>query len=140
VPELNLNIDMLSEKSRKSDESNGFADHNPKAGRVYKDAGCTYYSGRLVSGSGWNTSQFRATNTTMNRNLRAKDTFLNLFPQYRVFRDNKNSTMRKHFQYPSINVDGGKIQEIDRTYTHKKDRIKVYTEEMLKVQSMKRAL
>ena len=82
--ELKLDIDMLSEKSRKSDESNGFQDHNPKDGRVYKDGACTYYSGRLVSGSGWNTtqSQFRATNRSMNRGMRARDTFMNLFPQY----------------------------------------------------------
>ena len=42
---------MLSEKSRKSDESNGFNKTNRKDGRFYKDGNLTYFSGRLYQGT-----------------------------------------------------------------------------------------
>lgn len=137
VPEL----DMISQNSRLSNESNGFYKTNEKQGRFYKDAQCTYYSGRLYNGDDMaKTSYSGFSNACMNRTLKSKDTFLNMFPQYRVYRDNKLSTMKKHFYYPQYNVDGKKINEIDKSNNRRKDRLANYYEEMVKVQSMKRVL
>ena len=63
---------------------------------------------------------------------------MSVFPNYRIVRDHKFSTMRKHFKYPSKSVEGGVTHVIDRTHTRKMDFMKKYTEEMLKVASMKR--
>ena len=48
--------------------------------------------------------------------------------------------MKKAFQYPEINVDGMPISYQNKVFNRKMDRIKDYTEEMMKVQSIKRDL
>lgn len=47
--------------------------------------------------------------------------------------------MRSVFAYPKTNDIGGPPDEIDRTYTKKKDFLKLYTEEILKIANMRRA-
>ena len=109
-----------------------------KGNRIYNDGRATYYSGRVHITT---KPEFRATSSRIfNRNLRDRDTFLSVFPNYRITRDPKHSVMRKHFKYPSKSIEGGPPHVIDRTYTMKMDFIKKYTEEMLKVQSMKRKI
>ena len=68
------------------------------------------------------------------------DTFVNVFPNYRIHRDIRRTAMKKQFQYPPIKLEGGPIHQINRLYTHKKDHMKVYSEEMYKIQSIKRDL
>lgn len=120
-----------SEPSHISKESNGFMHLNENPARTYFDGRATYYSGRMhiTKNPGMNSTSSR----TFNRTLRDKDTFLSVFPGYRLARDHKNSTMRKHFRYPSRSLEGNEPHVIDRTYTHKMDFMKKYTEEMLKV-------
>lgn len=124
--------------SRKSKESNGFRLTNPKVGRVYNDGRATYFSGRVHITP---KPDFYSTSSKIfNRTLRDKDTFLTIFPNYRIARDHKNSTMRKHFKYPSKSIEGSAPHRIDRTWTRKMDFMKKYTEEMLKVASMQREI
>ena len=127
-----------SSASRKSKESNGFRQTMTKPGRIYNDGTATYFSGRVHITT---KPEFNQTSSkTFNRTLRDRDTFLTIFPNYRIARDHKNSTMRKHFKYPSMSVEGNVPHFIDRTYTRKMDFMKKYTEEMLKVASMKRVI
>ena len=42
-------VDLLSDGSDDSRQSNGYNNKNPKAGRCYKDGYKTFYSGRLYS-------------------------------------------------------------------------------------------
>ena len=76
----------------------------------------------------------------MNRRFKMGDTFMSLFPTYRLTRDFKRTTMKKAFQYPKINVDGMPIDYQEKLFNRRMDRIKDYTEEMMKVQSIKRDL
>ena len=75
----------------------------------------------------------------MNRSLRDRDTFLKIFPGYRISKETTSSVNTNSFFYPEVSTESIKMHEIDRTYTHKMDFIKRYTEEMLKVASMQRA-
>ena len=45
--------------------------------------------------------------------------------------------MKRHYVYPKVNPDGQPTHVIDRTYNNKMDRIKTYTEEMLKISNMR---
>ena len=127
-----------SSVSKYSKESNGFNKTMTKDGRIYNDGRVTYYSGRVHV---TNKPQFGSTSSKIfNRSLRDRDTFVNVFPNYRIARDHKYSTMRKHYKYPSCSIEGGPPHLIDRAFTHKMDFMKKYTEEMLKVQSMKRQI
>ena len=124
--------------SHKSKESNGFMRTFTKEGKIYNDGKATYYSGRLFSTQ---KPEFNQTSSkTFNRTLRDRDTFLSVFPNYRITRDPKHSTMHKQFKYPSKSIEGYETHVIDRTYTRKVDFMKKYTEEMLKVASMKRQI
>ena len=121
----------ISTVSDKSKESNGFRQTMTKPDRIYFDGRATYYSGRTHVTK---KPEFdRTSSRTFNRTLRDRDTFLNVFPNYRIVRDHKHSTMRKQFKYPSLAVEGTPTYMIDRTYTKKMDFMKKYTEEMLKV-------
>ena len=42
-------VDLLSDGSHNTDDSNGYDNKNPKEGRTYKDGTKTFYSGRLYS-------------------------------------------------------------------------------------------
>ena len=127
-----------SSVSKYSIESNGFRNTMTKDNRIYNDGRVTYYSGRVHI---TNKPQFIQTSSKIfNRTLRDRDTFVNVFPNYRIARDHKFSTMRKHYKYPSCSTEGCPPHVIDRAYTHKMDFMKKYTEEMLKVQSMKRQI
>lgn len=124
----------VSTVSDKSKESNGFRQTMTKPDRIYFDGRATYYSGRTHVTK---KPEFdRTSSRTFNRTLRDRDTFLNVFPNYRIARDHKHSTMRKHFHYPSMAVEGTPTYMIDRTYTKKMDFMKKYTEEMLKVNTL----
>ena len=74
----------------------------------------------------------------VNRRLKMRDTFTKLFPTYShepktVF---SPSAAHTQFVYPDRQYDGKPTYKIDRTYTHKMDEIKTYTEEMLKIVSI----
>lgn len=107
-----------------------------KDGRIYHDGKATYYSGRLHCTTKPDFN--RSSSKTFNRTLRDRDTFMTVFPNYRIARDPKFSTMKKHFKYPKRSIEGSPSHQIDRTYTRKMDFMKKYTEEMLKVANMKR--
>ena len=69
-----------------------------------------------------------------------RDTFTKIFPSYT--HDNStcyipSNTHHQHM-YPKKNDLGERMQDIDRSYTHKKDFIKEYTESMLKIANMRR--
>ena len=93
----------------------------------------------IITKKGDNTLCDKSLNT-FNRTLRDRDTFLSIFPNYRIARDHKHSTMRKAFKYPRKSVEGRETHFIDRTYTKKTDFITKYTEEMLKIAAMKRQI
>jgi hypothetical protein len=78
-------------------------------------------------------------NKSMNRKLKEDDTFLKVFPNYRICKDDYKSPTRFHYQYNSVDDEGKPTCIIDRTHTKKLDFIKVYTEEILKIASMRRA-
>ena len=63
---------------------------------------------------------------------------MNVFPNYWTARDTKQTTMKKHYVYPKMNIDGEPAHVVDRTHYNKLDRIKVYTEEMLKIANMRK--
>ena len=128
----------LSSLSHQSQESNGFHQTMTKPFRIYNDGRATYYTGRMHITQ---KPSFDATSSkTFNRTLRDRDTFLTVFPNYRISRDSKHSTMQRQFRYPKKSIEGSPMHQIDRTYTHKNDTMKKYTEEMLKVASMKRQI
>ena len=66
-----------------------------------------------------------------------RNTFLNLFPNYKVSPGEKVTTMKSAYVFPKTSAEG--LPVIDRTFNRKKDFIKVYHESMLRVASMKRA-
>ena len=104
----------LSDVSKYSRESNGFKNTMTKPGRVYNDGRVTFYSGRLFTSQ---PQEFRKTGTTvLNRKMKYHDTFLSVFPGYRITRDPKHSVMRKHYKYPSRSIEGGPTHVIDRTH------------------------
>ena len=79
---------------------------------------------------------------TFNRKLKMRDTFTKLFPAYEHGQvsnctGHKITSKNQHY-YPTKNDIGGAIQEIDRTYTHKKDDMKNFHEAMLRIQNMRR--
>ena len=79
-------------------------------------------------------------NRTFNRKLKMRDTFTKIFPSYKHNEPtcyNGSVTHTLHI-YPKQNDLGSKMQAIDRTYTHKKDFMKDYTESMLKIVNMRR--
>ena len=67
-----------------------------------------------------------------------RDTFTKIFPSYThgektCYKPSATHTL--HF-YPKRNDVGQSMQEIDRTFTHKKDYMKEYSESMLKIANM----
>lgn len=79
-------------------------------------------------------------NRTFNRKLKMRDTFTKIFPSYTHAEPTcyiASTTHHKHY-YPKQNDLGGTMQDIDRSYTHKMDFMKEYTESMLKIQNMRR--
>ena len=79
-------------------------------------------------------------NRTFNRKLKMRDTFTKIFPSYSHAEPTCYAASMTHHQhyYPKRNDMGTKMQDIDRTFTHKMDFIKEYTESMLKIQNMRR--
>ena len=74
---------------------------------------------------------------TFNRKMKMRDTFTKLFPTYdhgkpTNYAPDKIQSKVIH-AYPPSNDLGGKMQEIDRTYTHKKDEMKNFHEAMLRI-------
>ena len=69
-----------------------------------------------------------------------RDTFTKIFPSYTHGEQTCMQPSNTHFQhmYPKKNDLGTKMQDIDRTYTHKVDFMKEYTESMLKISNMRR--
>ena len=68
-----------------------------------------------------------------------RDTFTKIFPNYTHGQPTCYSKSMAHsqFVYPD-QYEGKPTAEIDRTYTHKLDFLKVYTEEILKIANMRR--
>ena len=72
------------------------------------------------------------------------DTFTNIFPSYvhgeqTVFKNKYvKTTMNRDYAYPETSFDGSPTHVVDRSYTNKLDQLKIYTEEMLKLSSMRR--
>jgi len=79
-------------------------------------------------------------NRTINRKLKMRDTFTKIFPSYTHGEKTCYIPSNTHHQhmYPKANDVGSRIQEIDRTHTHKKDFMKEYSESMLKIANMRR--
>lgn len=79
-------------------------------------------------------------NRTFNRKIKMRDTFTKVFPSY-THGDStcftKSNTHAQHY-YPRKNDLGSRMQDIDRSYTHKMDFIKEYSESMLKIKNMRR--
>ena len=68
-----------------------------------------------------------------------RDTFTKIFPGYTHGNPTTyipSNTHAQHF-YPRKDDVGNKMQNIDRTYTHKMDFMKEYTESMLKIANMR---
>ena len=68
-----------------------------------------------------------------------RDTFTKIFPQYTHGEPTTyipSITHAKHF-YPKHDDIGNRMNQIDRTHTHKKDEIKEYSEAMLKIANMR---
>lgn len=71
-----------------------------------------------------------------------KDTFTSVFPTYNHGYGSVYKPPLSHqtYVYPETNESGKPTHSIDRTHTIKLDALKVYTEEMLKLSNMRRAL
>lgn len=83
-----------------------------------------------------------AFNRTFNRKLKMRDTFTKIFPGYNhaeptTIKGKITETAQRH-KYPAADDLGRKTHAIDRSYTHKMDFIKEYTESMIKIQNMRR--
>ena len=78
-------------------------------------------------------------NRTFNRKLKMRDTFTKIFPSYSHAEPTCyiNSMTHHNHYYPKKDDLGKRMPEIDRTFTHKKDFIKEYTECMLKIKDMR---
>lgn len=74
-------------------------------------------------------------NRTFNRKIKMRDTFTKLFPCYEHGSPTCYQSTKTHMlhQYPDQDDEGRPTHAIDRTYTHKKDEMKNYTECMLKI-------
>lgn len=77
-------------------------------------------------------------NRTINRKLKMRDTFTKIFPSYTHGESTcyQPSATHAHHFYPKKSDVGTRMQEIDRTFTHKKDFMKEYSESMLKIANM----
>ena len=74
----------------------------------------------------------------MNRGLRARDTFLSVFPAYGVRPDQKNSEIQRSYVYNEYNpIEQRKTSELNKFFFYKKDEMKKYTEEWLKTANMR---
>ena len=80
--------------------------------------------------------------SSFNRRLKMKDTFTAIFPSYTHGEPTTYipSITHHHYRYPEANEVGGVTHQIDRTYTHKMDFLKHYTEEILKIANMRRTI
>ena len=105
-----------------------------------REHGVTYFSGPLWVTRGPKPGSPRSTNYVMNRSMRERDTFLKIFPGYRIVPETTSSVNTTLFNYPKVSTEGIDMHKIDRTYTHKMDFMKRYTEEMIKVQSIQRTV
>ena len=78
-------------------------------------------------------------NRTFNRKLKMRDTFTKIFPSYKHSEPTCYISSVTHFQhyYPKKDDVGNKMQAIDRTFTHKMDFIKEYSESMYKIKDMR---
>ena len=106
---------------------------------VNHDGSINYYTGRLwVRPKEKTNLSPKESNIVMNRGLRDRDTFVTMFPNYRIHGETYESAMKSSFYYRKNNTEGANAHEIDRTHTRKMDMLKKYTEEMLKIQSIQR--
>jgi uncharacterized GH25 family protein len=79
--------------------------------------------------------------TTFNRKLKMRDTFTKVFPSYTHGQPTVYTSSAAHSQFVYPNKHEGKsTHDIDRTFTHKLDFLKTYTEEMLKIANMRRPI
>ena len=119
-PQPVLDASLLTVKSEDSTESNGFKQKTIKDNRCYNDGKMTFYSGRLYNTTEMAKSQSSfltpVSNRTMNRRFKVGDTFMSLFPMYRVQRDHKRTTMKKAFVYPPINTDGMPLNKPEKVF------------------------
>ena len=104
--------------SSRNDEKSGF-----------NRGGITYYSGRL-----W-VSQCPekevVSSSVMNRGLRDRDTFISLFPGYRVGKETRRTVMKDTFRQPAQRREGKAVYQEDTVHWRKMDPIKKFTEEYL---------
>ena len=76
---------------------------------------------------------------TFNRKMKMKDTFTRILPSYNHVAQTcftKAVSHDLHLRFEK-SLEDKPIEEIDRTYTHKFDPIKIYAEEMYKLGSFK---
>ena len=74
---------------------------------------------------------------TFNRKMKMKDTFTQIFPSYPHKKETCFTKAVSHEKYPVYveTLEQKPIVDIDRRYTHKRDPIKEYSEEMYKLGS-----
>ena len=72
---------------------------------------------------------------TFNRRMKMKDTFTNILPTYGHVKKTCMVPPASHRQHPGYVKDilGRHVKDIPRTYNHKMDAIKDYSEEMYKL-------
>jgi hypothetical protein len=103
------------------------------------DGMVTYNSGRLwVKEKSPVKVDKNVKSPVMNRKLKDRDTYLTMFPVYRLSLDPKESTAKDHFYYHPVDTEGKRTHHIDRKYARKCDNVRKYHDEMIKVESMRR--
>ncbi|CAI2380387.1 unnamed protein product [Moneuplotes crassus] len=132
IHKISKKYETISTASGMTDKTNGSRTFNKN--KTYQEK--MYNQKRMTHNGG----MFNKSQHSFNKTLRDRNTFFSIFPNYRIAKDNKRSTMKFHFHYPRKSMDGRATHMIDRTFTRKMDPMKKYTEEMLKIASMKRSI
>ena len=123
------NLHDLSGHGAKQDMSTHENSRNEAQVTGLNRAGITYNSGRL-----WISQcpdKEESSNTAMNRGLRDRDTFIKIFPGYRLAKDTRRSVMRKTFLEPAQRREGKAIYQEEKVFARKMDPIKKFTEEYI---------
>ena len=72
----------------------------------------------------------------INRGLRGRDTFLDVFPAYGVLPDQKNSEVQRQYVYDFHPEEQRRTAALDKLFFFKKDDMKQYTEAWLRTTNM----
>jgi carboxypeptidase C (cathepsin A) len=104
-----------------------------------QDGVVSYYTGRLfVRSKSLKKPNKEEACVVMNRKLRDRDTHVDLFPNYRIGADPKESTVKDHYYYHTIDTEGKKTTHMTKYFNRQMDFVKQYKDDILKVQSILR--